>query len=456
LNDNRIPEGGNIERRLLIKGGRVLDYFPAELDGQPDPLVEDVDLRIRACRIAERGPDLEPEGDEEVVELNGATVLPGNVNGHMHLYMSLTAGAPQPPRQPSDYKQHLSEVWWNLDKHLDKDAVFLSAVAGAWDAVRSGTTIIFDNHSSLSYVRGSLDEVERAIETVGLRANLCYEVTDRGGKGLRDTALEETERYLARRKETPDGCVAQFRTMVGAHASFTLEDRTLGFLAQLCDRYGAPTHLHVGESPEDREICRTRGWADPVDRLMAAGLIREGSVLAHGVDLNEGELARVDQAGAWLIHCGRSNMNSSIGRASLRGWGEHAALGTNALDENMWGELRTTYFRGREASPPDLDLEAAAKFWFGGYRLARRTFGESFGSLRAGAPADFIVLDNFQKTPLTTSTWLSHLLYDFHPWDIGSVWVGGKTVYRNGDGPPIPPRTMQETATRLWRTMGWL
>ncbi len=341
--------------KLLIKGGRVLDYFPAELDSGPEPLVDDVDLRVGDGRISERGPALEPREGEEVVELNGATVLPGNINGHMHLYMSLTAGAPTPPHPPNGFKENLSEVWWNLDKSLDRDAVYLSAVAGAWDAVRSGTTLIFDNHSSLSYVRGSLDEVERAIGEVGLRANICYEVTDRAGKGVRDTAIEETERYLARRQDTPDGHVTQFRTMVGAHAAFTLEDRTLERLASLADRYAATTHLHVGESPEDREISRKRGWKDPVPRLLEAGMIRPGSVLAHGVDLTEGELAKLDTVGAWLIHCGRSNMVSGIGRAGLRGWGKCAALGTNALDENMWGELRTTYFRGRESSPPDLD-----------------------------------------------------------------------------------------------------
>jgi cytosine/adenosine deaminase-related metal-dependent hydrolase len=456
VSHQRHPEGGNTDGRLLLKGGRVLDYFPAEREADPDPLVEDVDLRIRHCRISERGPDLQPEPDEEVIDLGGATVLPGNVNGHMHLYMSLTAGAPLPPRQPADYREHLSEIWWNLDRCLDKEAIHLSAIAGAWDAVRSGTTLIFDIHSSLSCVRGSLDEVERAIAEVGLRASLGYEVTDRGGKGVRDTAIEETERYLARRQDTPDGCVAQFRTAVGAHASFTLEDRTLERLVALCDRYGVAPHLHIGESPEDREISRKRGWADPVDRLLDAGVIRDGTVLAHGVDLTEGEAARIDKAGAWLIHCGRSNMVAGIGRAKLRSWGRRAALGTNALDENMWGELRTTYFRGRESDPPDLDLETAAELWFGGYRLARAKFGEAFGSLRAGAPADLVVLDTFQKTPLTSGTWLNHLLYDFHPWDIGSVWVGGRRVYTNGDGPPVAPKLLQATAMRLWQEMGWV
>lgn len=454
MHDHKQPADSN--DRLLLKGGRVLDYFPADLAAAPSPLVEDVDLRIVDQRVLERGANLEPRPDEQVIELNGATVLPGNVNAHMHLYMSLTAGAPQPPRQPSDYRETLSEVWWNLDRSLDKDSIYLSVAAGAWDAVRCGTTLIFDNHSSLSYVRGSLDEVERAIALVGLRASLCYEVTDRAGRGLRDTALEETERYLARRRDADPGRVPQFRGVVGAHASFTLEDRTLERLAALCDRHAVATHLHVGESAEDRALSRKRGWPDPVARLLGGGVVRPGSVLAHGVDLTPEELQQVEGAGAWLVHCGRSNMNSGSGRARLKDWGKRVALGTNALDINMWGELRTTYFRGRETPPPDLDYDGAARFWFGCYSLARHHFGEPFGSLRPGAPADFIILDNFQKTPLTSETWMSHLLYDFHPWDIGSVWVGGRRVYNNGDGPPISPKLLQETAMRLWRTMGWL
>ena len=103
----------------------------------------------------------------------------------------------------------------------------------------------------------------------------------------------------------------------------------------------------------------------------------------------------------------------------------------------MWGELRTTYFRGNEGGRGPLSFDGAARFWLGNFRLAREIFGEPFGSLDAGAPADFIILENFQKTPLTTDTWLGHLLFDFHPWDIHAVYVGGRRVYLNGDSPPV-------------------
>ena len=72
----------------------------------------------------------------------------------------------------------------------------------------------------------------------------------------------------------------------------------------------------------------------------------------------------------------------------------------------------------------------------------------------ASAPADLIVLNHYQKTPLTTDTWLNHLLFDFHPWDIDAVYVGGRRVYLSGDAPPVEPRLLQETAARIWKNMG--
>ncbi|MDX2474686.1 MAG: hypothetical protein QNL91_13370, partial [Candidatus Krumholzibacteria bacterium] len=93
-------------------------------------------------------------------------------------------------------------------------------------------------------------------------------------------------------------------------------------------------------------------------------------------------------------------------------------------------------------------------FWLGNFRLAREIFAEPFGSLDGGAPADFLLLDKFQKTPLTSDNWLSHLLFDFHPWDIQAVYVGGRRVYLSGDSPPVDAANLQEAAARVWKTMG--
>ncbi len=424
------------------------------MDAAASPKVELVDLRISGDRITARGKDLEPENGETVIDLHGVTVMPGNINAHGHLYSSLAAGMPQPSSPLETFTDILTEIWWPLDRALDADAIYLSAVAGSWDSVRCGTTLVFDHHASLACVGGSLDHIERGIAEIGLRGCLCYETTDRGGKGQRDMTLEENERYLQKLMDSSKTGVPRFKGLVGAHASFTLEERTLELLAGICSRYDTGLHLHLAEGTTDREVSQDRKWKDPLDRLVDFGLARSGSVFVHGVDLSPIDMQTLEEKKVWLIHCGRSNMNNGVGRAPVDRFPSSCALGTDGLDANLWAELRTTFFRGNEGGRGPLGLNGAARLWLGNYSMARDVFGEPFGSLDAGAPADFIILNNFQKTPLTTKTWLSHLLFDFHPWDIQAVYVGGRRVFQSGDTPPVEATKLQETAGRIWRNMG--
>lgn len=440
---------------MLLKNATVLDYFPVAMDAEAAPRVEVVDLRVTDERISERGTDLEAQPGEEVHELSGVTVLPGNINAHGHLYSSLAAGMPAPKVPLKSFTDILTEIWWPLDRSLDAEATYLSALAGSWDAVRCGTTMIFDHHASLAAVGGSLDRVERGLSEVGLRGCLCYETTDRGGRGQRDITLEENERYLQKLHDAPQSGVPRFRGLVGAHASFTLEERTLELLEGICSRMGVGLHIHLAEGTTDREVSQDRGWPDPLERLAEYGLVRPGSVFAHGVDLSPIDMQTLEERGVWLIHCGRSNMNNGVGRAPIDRFPLNCGIGSDGLDNNMWGELRTSFFRGNEGGRGPMGLAGAARFWLGNYRLAREIFGEPFGSLDTGAPADFITLENFQKTPLTSDTWLSHLLFNFHPWDINTVVVGGRAVYQAGDTPPVKATVLQETAARMWKSMGW-
>lgn len=450
--------------RLLLRNGRVLDYYPLALHAEPAPRVADVDLRVNGERIVERGPGLLPAPGEEIVDLQGAVVLPGAVNAHTHLYAALAPGMPAPRQVPRSFTDILTEIWWPLDRALDPEAVELSAAAGAWEAARCGTTLLFDHHSSLTCVGGSLDRVEAGVARVGLRACLCYEVTDRGGPGSRDTALEENERYLRKVAATPaagaSGAVAptagvpRFKGIAGAHASFTLEDETLKLLSELCDAQGVGVHMHLAEGPTDREVSQERGWKDPLERLLDAGLVRRGSIFAHGVDLTPIDLQALEEQGAWLVHNGRSNMNNGVGRAPVDRFPSRAAFGTDGLDDNMWSEMRATFYRGNEPGRGPLGFRGAQRFWLGGYRLARETFGEPFGTLDTGAPADLIVCSAFQKVPLLAENWLSVILFGFRSGQIAAVYVGGRLVYRAGGPAPVDPRATQAAARRIWETMG--
>ena len=171
---------------MLLKGATLVGLDP--------PHVELADLRIEGERIAERGRDL--RGGEEA-DLTGCLVLPGLVNAHTHLYSALARGMPWPSPAPRNFIEILEKVWWRLDHALDEDAVYHSAMAGAVEAALSGTTLLIDHHSSPSFIAGSLDTIRRAVEAVGLRSVLCYEVTDRNGTAGRDAGLAENARFLS-------------------------------------------------------------------------------------------------------------------------------------------------------------------------------------------------------------------------------------------------------------------
>jgi len=455
MNDQKQNRTATDPQPLLLKNANVLDYLPVAMDGAPDPKVERTDLRIAGGRIVERGTDLAPANGEKLIDVNGQSVIPGHINTHHHLYSTLAPGMPAPGRTPRNFQDILTEIWWKLDRTLDSDSNRMSALAGAWNSARCGTTLVFDHHSSLTSVGESLDDIEYGLATIGIRGCLCYEVTDRGGPGSRDTTLAESRRYLEKVRDAGDraGKVPFFKSMAGAHANFTLEERTLMRLAELCDEFDCGLHIHLCEGTTDRDICRERGWPDPVARLDAQGLLRRNTVLAHGVDLTPDELKLIEERGSWIAHNGRSNMNNGVGRAPVDIFPPRSTFGTDGLDGNMWGEMRTTFFRGNETGRGPLGFTGVSRFWIGCYQLAREFFGEPFGSLDAGAPADLIVLNPGQRTPLTTDNWLSMTLFGFHPWDIQYVFCDGRRVYARGDQEPYDGEACRNAAQRIWDGM---
>ncbi len=413
------------------------------------PRVASGDLRIDGGSISNRAHTLAARGDEDVLDLGGALVLPGLVNAHTHLYSALARGMPGPRKPPESFVEILERVWWRLDRALDEETVSLSGLAGTLDAARSGVTTMVDHHASPSAVSGSLDVLRQAVEEVGLRSVLCYEVTDRNGSEGRDLGLEENRRFLAR------GPTPLTRGMVGGHASFTLSGETLERLAALVEDTGGPFHIHVAEDRADVQDCRERFGVGIVERLQRQGLLRPSTILAHGVHLAPGEIEAAQESGAWLAHNPRSNMNNDVGYAPTHAF-RQAALGTDGMDGDVLAEARVAYLKLREAGRADA-VPAALRFVTGGHRLATQLFGRPFGTLDAGAPADLIILDYPAPTPVHEGNLAGHILFGIDRGHVRAVMVEGRWVVRDRrvvaiDAEAVLARA-REAAPRLWRRM---
>lgn len=262
------------------------------------------------------------------------TTTHGLVCAHHHLYSALARGMPAPPHAPGSFIDVLEQVWWRLDDALDLDVIYWSAALGAAEALCCGTTAIIDHHESPSAIEGSLDAIRRACEMVGVRASLCYGVTDRWeGRTMRSSVpttapmtdgarrgLAENDRHLA------EGG----RGYVGVHAAFTCGDETLEAAADLARRHGTGVHVHVAEGPDD----------------VAAGarlapLATQDWLLVHAVHLD------TDLPGT-IVHNPRSNMNNAVGYARPSERPNRVALGTDGIGADMLEEARLAYARHRE------------------------------------------------------------------------------------------------------------
>jgi putative selenium metabolism protein SsnA len=294
------------------------------------------------------------------------------------------------------------------------------------DAARAGATCLIDHHASPSRIAGSLRIVREAVERVGLRGVLCYEVTDRGGEKERDAGVKENRDFLQWVKESRSDL---FRGLVGAHASFTLSDRSLEMCAEAMREFDSGLHIHVAEDLCDVEDARAKYGMGIIERLKRFDALNDRTILAHRTHLDESEIRQARESGAWFAHNPRSNMNNQVGYADVEKFGDRILLGTDGIGADMFEETRAAFFKGRDAK-----TGFGANEWLraigNNQRFASHLFGAEMGALRRGAAADLIIMDYPQMTPLTDENAAWHFLFGMSAASIESVMIAGRFVLR--------------------------
>lgn len=414
---------------MILRGALVLDLDP--------PSVRKVDVRVEDGIITEVGEGL--LGDE-VVDLHHHWLMPGLVVSHHHLYSALACGMPPAPDVPTSFPHMLELVWWRLDQALDLDAVHVSALVGGVAALRAGVTTIIDHHASPNAISGSLEQIDSALHEVGMRRILCYEVTDRHGPAALRQALRAHEGVLGRQG-------SWMAAMVGMHAGFTLSDASIRDCVALAHTAGVGVHIHAAEAVDDR------GAVARLDRL---GALLPGSILAHGVHLEDEELARVEESQCWITHQPRSNMNNAVGRAPIARFGRRTALGTDGIGGDMLAELQAGFFRANEDAAgwgPDRWCEALAA----GARLAGSKLGISVGRIEPGYAADLVVLDAAPGPPLLAENLPASLIYRLSSALVRDVMVGGRWRLWNREPLGVTTEDLgahaRKAAERVWGRM---
>lgn len=437
--------------RILIENGTIITF------GKSCQVLEDHALLIEGDRIAKIAPRAEIQGPfDRVLDAKGKVVMPGLVNAHMHFYSTLVRGLGK--AAPScNFQEVLENLWWRLDKKLSLDDTYYSAKVMLVEAIKKGTTTIIDHHASPGAVRGSLDTIAKAVKETGLRASLCYELSDRDGQKITDEGLAENAAFAQRCNQEKDPFL---RAHFGLHAAFTISDETMSRASEMGHELGVGFHVHVAEAASDVAHNVKRYGKRVVDRLDAHGILGEKSIAAHCVHCEPREFEILAKTNTMVAMNTQSNLNNAVGVADFVGMqkaGILAGLGTDAMTIAMLEETRVALWAQhlRANHPSCAFMEVAGAITANNPAIASRVWGFPIGELKEGAAADVILMDYLPPTPLDNGTALGHLIFGISQAVVdtticaGRILMEGRKLAIDVDEVEMNARS-RELAVKLW------
>lgn len=402
-------------------------------------VLHDHAVHIEGTRITAVAPTADLAAaypNSEMINGHGRLLMPGFTNAHMHFY-GLYARGLSLNQTPHNFHEILQYLWWALDKVLDEEAVYYSALIPALTAVRYGVTSIIDHHASPYACAGSLDQIETALTQVGLRGLLCYEVSDRDGKIIRDAGLMENERYIRKcqlaKTDVPDHL---FDGMMGLHASFTLDNDTLEMATAIARKYNRGCHIHMLEDFVDEEITQLKYGLGVVERLDQFGVLAANSITAHGIFLDDDGRDLLKFSDTIVVHQAQSNMNNAVGRAdvfALLARGITVGIGTDGMTPDLRREIMTGYLMHKHHSG-DNNLgwaEYEQMALKNNPAIYQRLTGQPVGRIKTGWLADLILVDYYPPTPLTGDNFWGHFLFGLVDATVDTTIVNGRVLMQN-------------------------
>lgn len=440
---------------LIVGNGKVITR-DSDL-----PFMEQGAVAIEGTRIAQVGPEQELKAkypDAEYIDAKQGVIMPAFINAHEHIYSAMARGLGIKGYNPKGFLDILEGQWWTIDRNLTMEQIKYSAMETILAGIKNGVTTIFDHHASFGQIKGSLFTIAEAAKELGMRACLCYEISDRGGKEkARESVMENAEFIRYALKDDTD----MIAGMMGMHAQFTISDETME-LAAANKPEEAGYHIHVAEGIEDLHDCLKKYGKRIVDRLMDWGILGEKTLLGHCIYINSHEMELMKDTDTMVVHNPESNMGNACGcppALELVKRGIVTGLGTDGYTHDMtesfkvanvlhkhhlcdanaaWGEVPKMLFEHNAA-------------------IAGRYFSAPLGVLKPGAAADVIVVDYDPPTRLDESNCNGHILFGMTGRDVITTIGNGKVLMKDREIKVADTKEImakcRESSAKLWKSI---
>ena len=429
-----------MEPDLIIENTTILTM------NQMREIRENASIAIRAKHIAAIGAPEEvrlQHPNAKIIRGKGKVVIPGLINCHTHISMSLQKGITMA------VPDGLYRVMWPVEKSLTEEDVYIGALIGGAEALLGGATTVVDHYFHM-------EEVAKATTQLGLRGALGHTIMSRLGPITGEKELREGIDF-ARRWKGRDELVIP---MLAPHASDTVAVEWLKDLREVATRDGFRLHLHLAQSQRELDYIREQHGMGCVEFLDSINFLGEDVLAAHCLYISDQELELLAKSGAHPVYC---PMGHALGGCSMRTWemlqlGAGALIGTDCVCSNnemdLSGELRIAgavqrQLTGERTAMPSMKIlemvtvDAAKAIGMEG----------KLGALIPGYLADLVVLDMSGLHSAPNYALIDNIIYTCTGRDVDTVIVNGRVVVEGGKLLTAKEEELVELAEKYGRSL---
>lgn len=438
---------------ILVGNGRLITK------NEQNPYMDDGCVVIEGNVIKEIGSTKEMKekySNHEFIDANKKVIMPGLINTHMHIYSSFARGMAVPGKPSENFMEILENLWWRLDKKLTLEDTKYSAYATYIDCIKNGVTTVFDHHASPFAIEGSLFTIKDVAKNLGIRTNLCYEVSDRDGLKTIDQGIQENVNFIKFAKDDESDMV---KGMFGLHAAFTLSDKTLEKCANEMANLDAGYHVHTAEGIDDAIINKEKYNKKVVQRLNDFNVLNDKTIAVHCIHIDSEEMELIKENKSFVVHNPESNMGNAVGCAPvvhLLNKGITVGLGTDGYTSDMFESLKVAnIIHKHQLRDPRVGwAEAPTMLFENNRKIASKHYKKDLGVLKEGAYADVIVVDYIPHTPLNENTENGHIIFGMTGRSVDTTIINGKVLMKdrillNIDEESILAKSI-EMSNKLW------
>lgn len=404
----------------------IQDCLILPIDGK-SRIIEDGSIAIENGKITYVGKEARSPSfkGEHIIDGHGKIAMPGLINCHTHLPMTLFRGVAED--QPLD--KWLTETIWSLEANLHPDDIYYGALLGCLEMIKSGTTCFADMYFHE-------EKVAEAVRKAGLRAVLAQGIIEAGNKERGERMFKENIDFAKKYCGYANGRV---KTQLGPHAVYSCSRELLAKVREAASTLSLGIHIHLAESKEmAKEIKEKSGFAE-VELLENLGFLGPDILAAHCIHLSKKEMALMAKHSVKIAYNPVANMKIAAGVAKIRdlmnlgltvGIGTDGPASNNSLDMFESMKIAALLQKLGYQDPTVLPAETVVKMATidGAKALGLES---SVGSLEVGKEADLILVD-FRKPHLTPMhDPYANVVYSAHGSDVDTVIVKGKILMEN-------------------------